>query len=144
MSRLTDGHPTTISFSAGTSAAAYLWEKTVTPPGVSGGGENDTTNMHNSIWRTRQPKVLKTLSNMSFDAQYDPAIYDEIVGMVNVNQQITVTFSDGSTLVFWGWLDEFTPGSCEEGTPPIASCTIIPSNLNDSDVETAPVYAPAA
>lgn len=141
MSRIDDGFSTTISFSE--DSDVQMWEKEVTPPGVSGGGENDTSTMRNTAWRTKAPKSLKSLSECSFSAAYDPAVFDEIVAMVNVNQLITITFPDGSTLEFWGWLDEFTPGANTEGEQPTADVTIIPSNQDDSLVETAPVFTPA-
>lgn len=136
MARIDDGFSTTIDI-----LAATLYEKTVTPPGVSGGGETDTTTMLNTAWRTRSPKKLKTLSPASFTAAYDPAVFGTIVAQVNLNQLITVTFPDSSTVAFWGWIDEFTPGENTEGEQPTADCTIIPSNQNADGVETAPVYA---
>jgi len=141
MARIDDGFSTTISFSE--DSDVQMWEKEVTPPGVSGGGENDTSTMRNTSWRTKAPKSLISLSECSFSAAYDPAVFDEIVAMVNVNQLITITFPDGSTLEFWGWLDEFTPGANVEGEQPTADVTIIPSNQDDSLVETAPVFTPA-
>lgn len=139
MSRLDDGFATLISFDEDSSVSMY--EKEVTPPGVSGGGENDTTTMRNTTWRTKKPKELITLVESSLTVSYDPAVYDEIIAMVNVNQEITITFPDSSTLVFWGWIDEFTPNSIVEGEQPTAELTIIPSNQNGSNVETAPVYS---
>ena len=139
MSRIDDGHSTLVTFA--NYPSVKLWEKEVTPPGVSGGGENDTTTMHNTAWRTRSPKQLKTLSSASFTAAYDPAVFSDIVSMVNENQQITVTFADGQTLTFWGWLDEFSPQRAQEGSQPTCEITIIPSNQNASNVETAPVLA---
>jgi len=138
-SRLDDGYQTLISFAADPTVLFY--EKTVTPPGVDGGGEVDTTTMHNSTWRTRNPKALITLSNASATVSYNPACYPEIVALVNVNNLITVTFPDGDTLAFWGWLNTFTPGECKEGEQPEAEIDIIPSNQNASGVETAPVHA---
>lgn len=142
MSRLDDGHQTLISFSE--DSDVHLWEKGITPPGVDAGGENDTSTMHNTAWRTRSPKALKTLSECSGRCAYDPAVYDEIISMAGVNQLITITFADRSTLAFWGWLDKFTPGECVEGEQPEADFTIIPSNQNAAGVETAPVYTAAA
>ena len=147
MSRIDDGFQTQISFSedaSGLVSGIVLFEKEVTPPGIQGGGENDVTTMRNETWRTKAPKQLMTLSPCSFVAAYDPAIYDDILAMIQVNQQITITFPDGATLVFWGWLDEFTPGALAEGTQPTASCTIVPSNQNGSGVETAPIYTEPA
>ncbi len=140
--RIDDGHPTTIAFSAGSSGVTFLmYEKEVVPPGVSGGGENDTTTMRNTTWRTKAPKSLKTLLPGSFVGAYDPAVLDEIVAMANVNQSIVLTFPDDSTWTFWGWIDEFVPNTIVEGEQPTANVTIIPSNQNASGVETAPVYS---
>ena len=144
MSRIDDGFSTTIAFAD--LANVKLYEKTVTPPGVSGGGENDTTTMLNTAWRTKAPKKLKSLDESSFTAAYDPAVYDEIVGAngVNNNQLITITFADGSTLAFWGWIDNFAPNEIVEGEQPTAEVTIICSNQNASGTETAPVYTAAS
>lgn len=139
--RLDDGYQTLISFAADTDV--LFWEKTVTPPGISGGGEIDTTVMANETYRTRKPKALITLTNSSLTVAYDPAVYPEIIALVNVNNLITITFPDGDTLAFWGWLDEFTPGESTEGEQPTAEITIVPSNENDSGVETAPVHTAA-
>jgi len=138
MARIDDGFATLITFSEDSDVS--FWEKEVTPPGMSGGGENDTTTMRNTLWRTRAPKSLITLTESTLVAAYDPAVYDSILSMINVNQQITITFPDDSTLVFWGWLDEFTPGNVVEGEQPTATVKIIPSNQNGSGVETAPIY----
>lgn len=142
MGIINDGHPTKISFSASASGVTlFMKEKEVTPPGISMGGENDTTTMHNVTWRTKAPKQLKTLTPASFSAAYDPEIYTELLDLIGVNQLITITFANSSTVAFWGWLDEFTPGNVVEGEQPVADVTIIPSNQNGSGVETAPVYS---
>ncbi len=139
---INDGHPTTVSFSGSASGiTVFMKEKEVTPPGISMGGENDTTTMRNSTWRTKAPKQLKTLTPASFSAAYDPEVYLELLDLIGVNQLITITFADSSTLDFWGWIDEFTPGNIVEGEQPVADVTIIPSNQNGSLVETPPVYA---
>ena len=139
MARMDDGFATLISFAE--DSDVQMWEKEITPPGVEGGGENDTTTMQNTNWRTKAPKKLKSLTESSLTVAYDPAVFDEIVAMVNTNQQITITFPDDSTLVFWGWIDGFTPNPIVEGEQPTALVKIIPSNQNASLVETAPVHA---
>lgn len=138
MPLLKDGFSTTITFSE--APAVKMEEKSVTPPGVDGGGENDTSTMRNTAWRTRQPRSLKTATEMSFEAAYDPAVYEDIISMVNVNQQITVNWPDGSSLTFWGWLNTFEPGELVEGEQPTATVTIIPSNQDNSGAEQPPVY----
>ena len=139
MSVLNEGHPTKIDF--GTSdVSLVLFEKEVTPPSMDGGGPNDTTTMRNDTYRTKQPKVLITLGQSSFTAAYDPACYDDLVAALNVNQLITITFSDTHTLAFYGWLDKFTPARVTEGAQPTAECVIECSNQDNEGEETAPVY----
>lgn len=142
---LTDGHPTTATFFAlGTGVTILLKEITVTPPGVEGGGPNDTTTMRNETWRTKQPKHLVELSDASITFQYDPAIYDQIMQIVNVNGIVRIDFPDESSLEFWGWLNNFTPDACEEGSMPTASGTIHCSNQDDQGNEVGPDYQAAA
>jgi hypothetical protein len=139
MARIDDGFPTLMTFSEESAVKFYM--KEVTPPGIDGGGANDTSTMHNTSWRTRAPKSLKSLTGSSIIAAYDAGVYDQIVSMCNVNQQITITFPDSSTLVFWGWLDKVTFRGMVEGAQPEVEVTIEPSNQNGSGVETAPVYS---
>ena len=84
MSYMNDGYQTLIGFAD--AGAILLKEKEVTPPGLAGGGANDTTTMLNSVYRTRAPKSLKTLTDASFTASYDPAVYDTILAQINNNQ----------------------------------------------------------
>jgi len=142
-----DGYQTTVDFSSSEISSdviiiSIMEEKEVTPPGVAGGGANDASTMRNETWRTMSPKSLKTLTPVTIVIAYDPALYDEMVAMVNDNQLITITFPDDSTLAFWGWIDEFTPNANIEGEQPTANITIIPSNqdADDNNAEVAPVF----
>lgn len=119
-----------------------LYEKEVTPPGINGGGPIDTTTMRNTAWRTQAPKHLKSSTPISATVAYATDSYDEILAQIGVNQQMTVTQPDGSTITIWGWLDEFTPGANTEGEQPTATLTFQPSNRNNDEppVETGPVY----
>jgi hypothetical protein len=139
--RLDDGFKTLVTFA--NFPSVKFWTKTVKPPGMSGGGANETTTMHNTTWRTNAPKKLKTMTDSTQTAAYDPQVYQDIPSMINTNQLITITFSDGSQVKFWGWLDEFEPNEIKEGEQPTADVKIIPSNQNSSGVETAPVYVAA-
>ena len=130
-----DGQGTIVSLADGVT----LKEKEVTPPGLDGGGANDTTTMRNSVFRTMQPKKLKTVTELNFTAAFDKAAYTSLLSQINVNQLITVTFPDTGTISFWGWLNTFKPNAFKEGEQPTAECQIIPSNQNSSGVETAPV-----
>ncbi len=140
--RIDDGHSTLIEFSEIPGIKVY--EKEVTPPGVSGGGPNDTTTMRNVVWRTLAPKKLKTLTPLTFTAAYDPSVFPQLVQYVNVNQQITVTYADGATLSFWGWIDEATPGAAVEGEQPTMDVTVQPSNQDEDGNEIDPEFISAS
>lgn len=133
---LRDGHSTTISL---TGAGVTFWEKTVQPPGLEGGEPIDTTNMRNTVWRTSAPRRLKTATPCEATVSYDPTTYTSIREAINVNQQITVTFPDGGTIAFYGFLKTFTPEALQEGQEPSARITIIPTNTDTDGAESAPV-----
>ena len=139
MARLKDGHKTLITCTG--FATAALAVTSVKPPGYTGGGGTDVTTMLNDKVRTMSPKELLEISDASFSATYDPAILslDDIAGEINVNQEWTLTFPDGATFVWWGWLDTLEPGELEEGGLPTVEGTIKVGNLNDLDAETPPV-----
>lgn len=140
MARIDDGFSTTVDFTGFAGEGVSVFEKEVTPPGMDGGGPNDTTTMRNLVWRTMAPKKLKTLTQMSFVASYDPVLYNDLVAQINVNQLVKVTFPDGSSVSFYGWLDKFTPNRIVEGEQPTSEVTIQCSNQDTNGVETAPVY----
>lgn len=135
--RLDDGYQTLISFANAPSVKFY--EKTVTPPGMDAGGEVDVTTMRNVKYRTRNPKHLITSTNISATVAWDPAAYNDVVSMIHVNQLITITLPDASTVAIWGWLDKFTPGEHREGEQPTATIDIIPSNQDNAQTEQQPV-----
>lgn len=141
MSYLDDGYQTLISFTS--NPAVKLKEKSVTPPGIDGGDLIDTTTMRNTTWRTADGRALKTLTESSFVAAYDPVVYNELNAMINVNQEIEITFPDGSKLKFWGIMRVFQPNELTEGEQPTANVTISPTNKNAAGVETGPTYTPA-
>lgn len=142
MSRIDDGYQTLVDFAL--SPTVKFYEKEVTPPSIEGGGANDTTTMRNVKWRTNAPKKLFSLGQSKLTAAYDPAVYEDIQTMLNKNQLITITFPDGSTVAFYGWLDSFTPGAIKEGSQPTADVTIICSNQDADGAEIDPVYTAAA
>jgi len=138
--RIRDGFPTLINLPAVPGIA--FWEKEVTPVGVDGGGPNDTTNMRNTAWRTRQPKKLRTADNVTVKAQYDPKVITDIVAQCNVNQQIEVVYPDTSKLTVWGWLNSFKPDALKEGEAPEATVEFVVSNQDSTGAEIAPSFTP--
>ncbi len=140
---LTDGFSTVITF--GLDGAIKLIERAsgdITPPGWDGGGPNDTSSMRNTALRTRQPKKLVTMTDMTYTAFYDPEVYDSILAIINRIGTVFVTFPDGSILEFQGWLDKFMPNGVKEGEPPTAQVTVCPSNQTAAFVESFPIFTP--
>lgn len=140
---LEDGFPTTIAFAE--NPAVAFWEKTVTPPGMDGGDAIEQTTMHNQTWRTFAARSLVTMTEMSVTAAWDPALYDDILALVNVEGSITVHFSNGDTVDFFGYLRVFEPQEMSEGEQPEAQITIQPTNRDPSNhAETEPNWTAAA
>jgi hypothetical protein len=136
--KLEDGYATLITMA--NLPNVRLYEKEVTPPAFTGGGPIDTTTMRNSAWRTQAPKMLKTLGHISATVAYATEALESVIAQLHVNQLITVTFPDSSSVQFYGWLESFTPAAHREGELPTAEVVVQPSLVNDAKEETAPVY----
>ena len=137
---LFDGYSTKITLAADSNVE--FWEKDVQPPAVDGGDAIDITTMHNTLWRTKNARTLVNLGDVQSTVAYDPVCYTSVVALVNVHTTITVTFPDGSTLAFFGYLRSFTPNAHAEGAQPEATVVIVPTNYDHTNhVEAAPVVA---
>ena len=122
-----------------------LYEKEVTPPGLQSGGAIDTTTMRSTDWRQMAPRKLKSLTPVSATVAYASGVYPQIRDQLGINQLVTVTFPDDSTIEFYGWIEEFTPGACVEGEQPTATLTVQPSLTNPTTgLTAAPVYHTAS
>ena len=122
-----------------------LWEKTVKPPGLDGGEPIDTTTQFNDVWRTFVPEALITMTPMTFKAAFDPAVYDQLVAVLNLETVITVPFPDHSTVCFWGYLSKAEPDEQQEKEHPTISVTIVPTNEDPvTRGEESPVYTPGS
>lgn len=121
-----------------------IYEKEVTPPGITAGGPIDTTTMRNTVWRTMAPRQLKSLTVVSATVAFAFDAQEAIAGQVGVNQEVTITFPDGATLTFWGWVEDFTPAAFTEGEQPTAALSIQPSNHDADGEEVAPDYLEAS
>lgn len=136
--KLKDGFSTKITFAADPDVS--FWEKTVKPPGIDGGDPIEQTTMHSIAWRQMAPRQLRTLTESTTKVAYDPAVYSQIVALINVETTVTVTFPDGSTLAFYGFLQKFEMDDLQEGTQPEATVTLTPTNFDPvNHVEAAPV-----
>lgn len=126
---------TTISF----------WEKTMGAPAIEGGDPIDQSTMHNSVWMTQLPPTLLKLEPFTLTAAYDPNVISQAIAQTNANQTMTVTWPDGSTLSFYGWLRKIEFADMSHGTLPECTVTIEPSNIDPAtQAEEAPVYVDVA
>ena len=137
--KLGDGYRTSITLSLAPTIA--LWVKSVTPPGLEGDEPNDTTTMENDKYRTKSPRALQTMTDMTYTCAWDPIVYSTIDDYINISQTITITFPDRSTVCFYGIVRSFMPGELVEGTQPEATVTITPTNQDPTTCEEeGPVY----
>lgn len=137
---LRDGHSTLITIAA--DADIDFWEKTVQPPGLDGGDPVNATTMHNTTYRVQRPSSLISLTEITATVAYDPAVYTQIQSIINVETTITVTFADGSTVAFFGYLRMFEPQEVQEGEQPEAEITITPTNWDHANnVEAGPAVS---
>lgn len=135
--KLDDGYSTVVTIALDPDIA--FWEKTVTPPGIDIGDAIDTTTMHNDAWRTKAPRHLKDLTEMTITAAYDPNMFSLALAVCGVPTTITVTFPDGTTYAFYGYFKSFIPQEMSEGEQPEAEITIVPTNYDPvARVEAAP------
>ena len=141
--RLEEGHPIKVAFASDPDIC--FEEVATTPPELDGGEPIDTTTAFRTVWRTKSPQTLVTLSPFQVRVAYDPLVYTQVRAIINVNNSITVRFPDGSTLDFWGYLQKFTPQETKEGNRPEATVVIVPTNWDSSNnVEAGPAYTDAA
>lgn len=137
--RMDDGFSTLIQLSL--APTIKLWEKDVTPPGITSGGPIETTTMRNTTMRTNAPRQLKALTQVSATVAYATVAIETVINtLIGVNQLVTIDYPDGSHLQFWGWVEEFTPATHTEGEQPTANLVVQPSNRDSSGAEFTPAY----
>ena len=140
---LRDGYATLITIAA--APGVQLYERETTPPALDGGGPIETTSMRTAAWRNKDPKTLKGLGDVMATVMYSTNAYNTISGIINTMTIITVRWPDGATLVFYGFVDKFTPSGHSEGNLPTANIVIIPSLRNpNTGGDASPVFTPAA
>ena len=126
--KLVDGFPSKITFAL--LPNVELWEKSVKPPGIDGGDGIPQTTMLNTKWHTFAPRKLLKLTDATAKCAYDPSCYQSLLSIININTTVTVTFGDGSTLAFFGFLKMFDVSELAEGAQPEATVTIFPTNFD--------------
>ncbi len=91
--------------------------------------------------RTRYPRDLYTRTDGTWTFAYDPAVGDQIKQMININDEITVKWRDGTTEAIWACLRQATFGELADGTMPTISAVISPTNTDNAIAEQESVIA---
>lgn len=106
------------------------WEKAV----------KDISSLANSDVKTKKLGSLKDHEPVVLTVEYDPDLDDSYS---DSNGQCVITLPDSAgTLTFWGQISGVgAPDGFEVDGDPVQEVTITVTNLNGSDVETAPVFA---
>jgi hypothetical protein len=135
---LLDGFKTLISFT--NTPTILLREKSVTPLGLDGGDKIDITTMRNIEVRTYSPQHLIDTTDLSLVCSYDPAVLVELLALINVEDLIVITHSDGTSWEFFGALRSFIPNENTIGEQPTANLVISPTNVDTLLNESVPTY----
>lgn len=123
--KLEDGFATKIGFED--DADISFWELTVQPPGLDNGDPINTSTMWNTAIETFAPQQLYQLTEVPVTCAYDPDVINQIVAIIGTPMSVTVTFPDGSTDSFFGYLRTFEPQPLERGGMPTANITVQPT-----------------
>lgn len=134
--KLRNGWQAFITFSLNPTLA--VWEIDVTGFGVDGGDKINNTTQHNEEWREYSPPGLKEVTDGQMTCAYDPAVYQDIIDMINIPQTITHTHPDGSTDAVFGVLKSFVKAGQSEGTMPEATCEFYATNVDSDYAEQGP------
>lgn len=121
-----------------------FWEKTVQPFGWDGGDPINTQTMHSGNRVTKHPRCNQEATDVNVVAAYGPNLLAVINSLVNNNQPWTITYPDGTTESFWGWLRSFQPQPFAIGEFPEAEFVIIVSNWDDDNCVMADTTVAAA
>lgn len=139
MANTYDGYNTTFTMAA--DASLKFVPKSITPPGTSV-GTIQVTPLNATAWRTTVPTTLKTLGDMSVEAFFDVDVYADLISYTGTNTLFTITWSDASTLAFYGFIGNASFTAHTEGEAPMINLTITPTNRHSLlGAETAPATA---
>lgn len=148
MALLVDGYKTTINLTAD----LVVLEIEVTPPAIDGGEPIPQDHMQSGFLSIFFPRKRRRLAPFTLMVAWNSFAYNQItqsvtpnavagmIASVNKNQSMTITFSDGATLSFWGFVSKFEPGTMKDGERPTATLTIVPSLLDCYNIIRTPIY----
>ena len=141
MSGQKSGFGTRITF--GTSTTVVFEEIDTAEPGLDGGDAIEIKHNAKTQYIEKYPKALLELTPGSASVVYDPSIVSAIKAAVNVKQQITHTFADGSKIEYYGWLKSWIPSGKNDDGQPTADIELIPAGVDASDSEEGLSYTAA-
>lgn len=126
-----------------------IWEIETGSAGIEGGEPIDTTTQHNSVYRTRAPRALKSYEPFDVKFGYEAGVQkSQIEGLINTRRSgatacvITETMPDGTTLCYYGYFQKVTFDPKVEGELPTGTLTVVPTNWDPINrVEAGPVLA---
>lgn len=121
--KLKDGLGVLITIALDTDIEFY--EYNVAPPGFTADPPIKTTTHFNTAFHTFAAAKLSKMEDVKLKVLYDPIVYDSIMAVLNKETTITITFPDGATIAFYGYLMSFIPAGLVQGTVPDADITIV-------------------
>jgi len=141
---LREGFQSHIAF--GRDTDTDLWEIDVGLPGIDNGEMIEITTQHNTKYRTKDFMELVDITEFTFTAAYDPAVWDQLIdSLVGWNQDCTRILPDGSTIDFFGGVRVWAPEDHSIGGRPIATVTVGITNYDPvNNVENGPVLTSVA
>lgn len=140
--RLRDGFRTKFTFANDSDLS--VWEISGKPPSYDGGDPIDLRTMWDTKYVPKWPRGLIEVGPATMKVAYDPAVLTQIVAIINTATTITVTYPDGSTEAYFGYLRSFERDELTDGEMPTATVTIEATMLDSSFAEQAPVLASVA
>lgn len=142
--KLPNGFSTKVAFAR--RAGLNIWEISVKPPGRTGGDPIKTDTMFNTLYNTQEPRALTMITNGKMKFAYDPGAESEIqTYLINQNGAVTVRRPDGSTLDFYGYMNNVEFSDHVEGEMPTGECDIVVTNWDPvARVEQGPVVTSVA
>jgi hypothetical protein len=121
-----------------------FFEKTVQPPSWDNGDPIDITTMWNTQVMTKHPNCLYEIGDAVVKAAYDPMLVSNIKGVIGVNSTVTITWPNGDTLAYFGYLRKAEFDALERGTLPEATLTFTATNWDPVNcVEAMPIFTEA-
>jgi hypothetical protein len=137
--RLKNGFQIIVAFSQ--NPTVKLFETDVTPPGFEGGEPVNITTQYNVKWETMAARALRTMTQGTFNAGYDPAVIDQIDDLINNEGSITVHFPGRLVLELLRVPQDVHPGDPAAGHHATRACQFVVTNYDPvNNVEADPVY----